>query len=350
LLAYALLNFFLCDWLAWPHRIVLASVVCGALLAVHRYFSGVFRGAHSAIWSAALDGRAGGPLPIVVFVALASSMLFLNYNIDSVSALWVLTISLIVTLPVIWFVRNRIFARAFPQEVQRDADANNDVPGIQALFWISFPFVGSQLLNVASAELDFLIATSTLPKEDASMLGAARRLVVNFQVPTQILMLSTISTLAELHAKKRLAEMQRVTQTASLFAFLVTFPVIVLSIIFREPLLELVYDERYRNASTVFAILAIGQLINLLSGHAGQTLGMAGRTHTVTVVSLIACLTLLVLGPIVSRQYGLTGLAFVSTTVTSVQYVALWILVRIQAGVWTHPFLHVDYLRKNAAK
>jgi O-antigen/teichoic acid export membrane protein len=275
-------------------------------------------------------------------------LLFFNYSVDSVRALWILATSLFIAIPIILFVLHRTMLKEFPDKLESDTGA--ELPGFHALFWVSIPFVGSQLVNFASAELDFLIATSTLAKEDASMLGAARRLVVNFQVPTQILMLSTISTVAELHAKKLLVEMQRVTQTAALFAFIVTFPLIVLSIVFREPLLELVYDERYRKAGTVFAILAVGQLVNLLSGHAGQTLGMAGRTHTVTIISLIACLMLLIIGPFVARQYGLTGLAIASTTVTSLQFMGLWIFVRIQTSVWTHPYLHIQYLRQRKTK
>jgi O-antigen/teichoic acid export membrane protein len=347
-LAYVLLSFVFCDWLAWPQRIVLASVVCGALLAAHRYLSAVFRGAHSAVWSAALDGRSGGPLAIGLYVTLTIILLFFNYSVDSVRALWILATSLFIAIPIILLVLHRTILKEFPDKPESGAD--DDIPRFNALFWVSIPFVGSQLVNFASAELDFLIATSTLAKEDASMLGAARRLVVNFQVPTQILMLSTISTVAELHAKKRLVELQRVTQTAAMFAFIVTFPLIVLSIVFREPLLELVYDERYRKAGTVFAILAVGQLVNLLSGHAGQTLGMAGRTHTVTIISLIACFMLLVIGPLVARHYGLTGLAIASTTVTSLQFMGLWIFVRIQTGVWTHPYLHIQYLRQRKTK
>jgi O-antigen/teichoic acid export membrane protein len=179
------------------------------------------------------------------------------------------------------------------------------------------------------------------PHDQLALYGAARRLVLLVTLPVQMLNLTVISAIAELHGQGRRAELQKVLRGAATFAAVPSIAAIVVLIIWGGPILQILFGPYFRDAAMPLGILGLGQLFLVCAGSCGCALEMTGHQMVSLIVNLISAVALGVVGTFAAQRFGIMGLAVASASVIGLQSVTLWLLARRIVGVWTHPTLSV---------
>ncbi|ADE14475.1 polysaccharide biosynthesis protein [Nitrosococcus halophilus Nc 4] len=138
---------------------------------------------------------------------------------------------------------------------------------------------------------------------------------------------------SRLYAAGDMVRLQRVV-TASARAILFTaLPVVVVLIVFGEPVLRLVFGVEFVSGYAPLAILASGQLVNAAMGSVGFLLNMTGYERNVARGLMIAAVTNIVLNLFLIPLWGMEGAA-VATGVTLVLWnILLWQSVRKHLGI-----------------
>ncbi len=352
LLGYGALEAGIGSWLNLDSRIYLSIAVGSLLLAGHKMISVSLRSLHSVIFSGVWDGRLGGPIPNAIFllaVVLAGSALT-----TASSAVWLLNLSLLVTLPLAWWTWRRVWSTARTDEmaleatvVQASASSQGDgcLP-FRDIMLFSLPYLLSQLSSFIAGEGDIYIAQSYFEDEQAAEFGAARRLVLYMQQPIAILTFTLSSSFAELYARGNISELQKVVRGSGLILSLTMLPMLFIAMIFPDTIMALLFRDDYRTGGAVLFVLLIGQVINCLTGQCGQVLLMAGKTKIPVMVHCGGVVVLFSIGIPVAKHFGIMGLATVSTIILSAQNIIIWLTVKGLIGIWTHPSLDFSMLAK----
>ena len=105
--------------------------------------------------------------------------------------------------------------------------------------------------------------------------------------------------------------------------FIFTFPIIVVLVIFSEPIL-LFLGESYLNSKTPLIVLLAGQILNSFCGPVGLYLNMTERQKILLKILLIATLINVALNVMLIPKYGLFGAA-ASTSLS----MALWNIIGV---------------------
>ena len=86
-----------------------------------------------------------------------------------------------------------------------------------------------------------------------------------------------------------------------------------------------IFGEEFQHASSVLQILTLGQLVSAAVGPVGAALVMSGRQKLFAQLALVAALVKTVGAVIVAPQFGMIGVAAVSTFILSVLNILLFI-------------------------
>jgi O-antigen/teichoic acid export membrane protein len=209
-----------------------------------------------------------------------------------------------------------------------------------ALSWASllvvcWPLMLTQCLSYVTGQADIWIGGAAVSHEDMGLYGAARRLMLLIGIPMQLVNLTVIASIAELRAQNQHQELQRILRSAATMA---AIPAVLLSvpiIVFAGPILELLFGPFYAGGANLLRLLCIGQIIFVCAGAAELTLMMAGQQMKALWVNLATSVTMFLLGVLLTRYWGIYGLAVAWSLVVSLQCLGFCVCARLWVGVWT---------------
>jgi O-antigen/teichoic acid export membrane protein len=313
--------------------IVVTSLV---LLALLQLIAEGCRGLHEMRLATLFSGgQTGGLLSNALFLLLiAAAVVAAKPNLYTTMALNVVAMS--ISLPIAFVAFNRA-ARTKLGPLVAPRIANS--PSVGAVLSFSLSMLAIQLLVFATTQADLWIAGIWCPREELALYGAARRLILLVALPLQMVILSVISSIAELHVQGRHRDLELLLRRATTFAAVPSVAAIVLLIFLGGPILELLFGSFFRQAALPLGILGIGQLFLTLAGTCGNALEMSGYQIGSLIVNLVAAMALATLGSWAVIHFGIIGLAIASASVVTMQSFSLWLLARRLVGVWTHPTL-----------
>jgi O-antigen/teichoic acid export membrane protein len=206
-----------------------------------------------------------------------------------------------------------------------------------SLLALAWPLVALQALIFLASQADVWIAGRELPEEQVAAFSAAKRLSVFITLPLQLMQLTTVATIAQLHAAGDLLRLQHVLQRAALLAFVPATLITLAALLFPGTLLSLMYGAPYATAAPLLQALSLGAWLITATGLCSLTLIMTGHDRVAFPVTALAALLLVVGGTLATRWYGAWGLAVCSSVVLGISNVAQWWLARVHSGVWVHP-------------
>lgn len=135
--------------------------------------------------------------------------------------------------------------------------------------------------------------------------------------------------------------LDRVARQGALMMSLMAMPVILVFLLLPEWLMGL-FGKEFVAGSTMLVIMALGQLVNVMTGSVGVLLMMTGKERELLSVSIMALLICLLLSLILIPQYGGVGAA----VATSISVAAVNLLrvrtVWVTMGIMTLPILRFD--------
>ncbi|MEX0677387.1 MAG: oligosaccharide flippase family protein [Pirellulales bacterium] len=316
--------------------IVPMAVTSVVLLALLQLIAEGCRGLHEMrLASLFSGGQTGGLLSNVLFLLLiAGAVAAGKPSLSTAVALNVAAMS--ISLPVAifgfaWAARTRLG----PPAPKRSAGSL----AVAHLLRFSVSMLTIQLLVFATTQSDLWIAGIWCPRNELALYGAARRLTLLVALPLQMLNLTVISSIAELHGQHRHRDLEQMLRRAALLAALPSVVASVVLIVWGGPVLELLFGSFFRQAALPLGILGVGQLFLVAAGSCGCLLEMTGNQTGSLLVNLATALALAVVGTWAARQFGILGLAVASTSIIAAQSITLWLLAKRIVGVWTHPTL-----------
>ncbi len=334
---------------------VLLVVASGGLIALLQLTAESLRSFHELRFASILaGGQTGGLLSNTIFVA----MLVVWGLFDSAtlrSALSINVISMLVVAPLaLIFIIKTVRSHQPEPALEPGSAAALERPQLAMILAVCIPIMFVQCLTMFSSQADVLIA-GKFCESDLGLYSAARRLMVLVAMPLQMANFLVISSIAELKAKKRLAELEGLLQTTAIFAAIPAAVALILLISAGGPILELLFGGAYRGAALPLAILACGQFVLVWAGSSHTTLLMTGHQNLVLGVNAISAIILLVGGSLAANYYGMVGLAVVSSSIVILENLVLIVMVRKLLGIhtnvpvnwnkWSERLMNFDALR-----
>jgi O-antigen/teichoic acid export membrane protein len=235
-------------------------------------------------------------------------------------------VSWLVSITLAWTLLRQKMARRTTEE---------HVPG-QKLLHIAWPLWISSLTILVLKQVDLWVVASYLSEEKVALYAAAARLVALVELPLGLMNIVIPPFITSLYVQgkqKTLQNMLRVTATLS------SLPAIVIALVFwsfGKTLLGFVYGPFYHEGYVVLSILTLGYVVNVFTGPCGFALMMTCHQQTFMTISLFTS-ALTIIGTIfVVQQFGLIGVAFVTTIMISLQNIFILVYTRRKLKLWTH--------------
>jgi O-antigen/teichoic acid export membrane protein len=293
-----------------------------ALLAVLGVAAEAFRGLHDYRRASLLGAGVYG----VAFLAATAPALAIagRVSLETVIALGVVAAAASLTATVVVLAR-RLSALGPPARV-RALD----------LVRTGLPLMVATLAGFAAAQADLWVVGALRSPEEVAHYGAATRLVLLLMTPMLVMGAVVAPLVAELHARARLAELDRALRAAALVDAAVGLVVLAALGLGGEPLLVAVYGEPFRSAAVPLALLAAGYAAAAMAGSATTVLAMTGRQRALMVITVSIVGLQLAAGVAVVPRFGVAGMAAVSAVATALGAFAAMAWVRRETGLRTY--------------
>jgi len=301
-------------------KIVAAAVPLTVLLQI---LVSVMRG-YSDSW-----GRAffRDTLRSLLFLGLLAGIILFNLPFDSIIYAYVLSTALALAALVLFSARR--LPRREPGLPERDSGI------LKSLLSFSFPMLSVSLLMLMMSQATaLLLAFFTVPAEvgkyDIAVTIASLLLIV-----INSLGYIYTPTVSSLYGKGRLAEIRQSYITSTRWGYVLTLPVLFIFLLFPGELIGLLFGARYASVAFVLQIIAIGYMVNPLTGPNYHTLIAAGRTREITVSFLVNAVSNVLLCLLLIPSYGIMGAAIAATLSSAVANLLL--SVRLYQRLHIHP-------------
>lgn len=133
---------------------------------------------------------------------------------------------------------------------------------------------------------------------------------------------------ARLYAVGDKVRLQRLATAGARVVLSLTLPVVVIFLLFGKLFLKLVYGAEFIPAYGPLCIIALGQLVNSITGSVALLLNMTGHEQDTARGMTIAAVSNIVLNLVLVPLWGLTGAALASAITLTAWNILLWLAVR----------------------
>ncbi len=181
------------------------------------------------------------------------------------------------------------------------------------LLWAScFPLWIVMLLALAVQWSGQLIAGVWVPADEVAHLAVAQRTAMLVSFILIAVNLVVAPRFAALYAQHKHAELERLALRATRLMTLFALPVILLICVFPSWIMGW-FGDAYRSSAPLLVILAVGQLVNVVTGSVGFLLSMTGHERDLRNVVLISGPFAIGVALILIPFYGVMGAAIATS-------------------------------------
>lgn len=208
---------------------------------------------------------------------------------------------------------------------QNSMEIWHDVVLLSLAFMVSFTILQGDI---------FFCGNFHNPQEAAAYIGA-RRCIQLISIPLMIVNTMASGIITPLIASGNRALLER---TLRGFGGAAAIPAILLSVAFLlEPewSLYLILGDGYSSGATALKILAIGQIIYVITGSCGLVLSLHGCRRSVLLINVLTLVVLTLASPAAAEKYGSIGLSVVSSSILAVNNIITWSVAWRQTGINT---------------
>jgi O-antigen/teichoic acid export membrane protein len=218
------------------------------------------------------------------------------------------------------------------------SDASDTSDGVRAarVLRIALPLLVSNVSLIAFSQADLWIMGAFRPKQEVAVYGVISRVVAVVAAPNVILSAVMPPLVAELYARGRRRELERVLRTTATAAAVPSLAATVVFVVAGGPLLGIVYGGFYGQGAFALALLSLGQLATVWFGSCGIALVMSGHHQLMLALSIATGVLTVAAELAVVRSTGIVGVAAASAAGIALLHVATWAVVRARTGVRTH--------------
>jgi O-antigen/teichoic acid export membrane protein len=301
-------------------------------LPVLQTTSYTLRSFHETWLATLLTGQSGGPATNLLFLT-AIGVTALIVRPTAASALMINAVAICLMIPISLYVLTRV-ARS---RLTASPDVRVDLPAPTLMLMLSvcLPVTLNQLFSYCTGFGDMWIAGSAVSHESFALYAAARRLMLLIGLPLQLVGLTIVASISELHAQGRLVALQRLLRDSATLAVIPALVALLALLAFGDRISALIFGPYYAAAGTPLRLLCLGQIAFVCAGSAELTLIMTGRQRIALFVNLGTTLALAIGGTLGARYFGITGLAAANAAVIATQVGLFAFFARRSLGIWT---------------
>jgi O-antigen/teichoic acid export membrane protein len=202
---------------------------------------------------------------------------------------------------------------------------------------VAFPLAMVTLLNMLMKRTDILFLGAYWGTEEAGPYGAATRMIeLIVYVLTAINGIAS-PLLAAAYFNQKTTELQRILLHSARWLALLTVPMVVGLVLFGKFFLGLFGDE-FVSAYIPLIILAVGQLVNALTGSVSAVMSMTGHQRPLAITLAAIVVLNIALNAILVPRFGAIGAASATAFATGLCNVILLMLVSRLLGLNTTLF------------
>lgn len=276
-------------------------------------------------WVISLD-IVNNALRIVIILILA------YFGFKLMAGLWAYIVSIVVaTALAIYF-----FIKTMPK---REGEVGK--LEIRDVLCFSIPVAISRLVNSGNGSVEILLLGYFLQATQVGLYTVAVKIV-----SVGVIVLASFNTMfspmiSEYTSKNHIKELGVLFSSITRWVFIISLPLYSL-IAWFAPSIGALFGKEYVHAQTCIVVLCLGQIVNSLTGPAGQILLMSGQSFVNLWTNLTGFIITIVLNVALIPQYGIVGSALgVSIAVAVVNIIRLFLTWRMFN---IHPY-EVDYLK-----
>lgn len=301
-------------------KVVAAAVPLTVLLQV---LTAVLRG-HSETWSRAFFRDT---LRTVIFLGFLAGILVLQLPFDSIIYAYVLSMAAaLVALAA-------FAARRLPAS-QPGPEAGG--AGItRSLIAFSFPMLTVSLLMLTMSQATALILAFFTTPADVGKYDVALTLASLLLVVINSLGYIYTPVASGLFGRGSLGEIRQNYVATTRWGYILTVPLLFAFLLFPGTVVETLFSERYASVALVLQVIAIGYMVNPVTGPNYHTLIASGRTREITLSFLINAVSNVLLCLLLIPAYGILGAALAATVSSAVANLLL--SVRLYQTLRIHP-------------
>jgi O-antigen/teichoic acid export membrane protein len=183
--------------------------------------------------------------------------------------------------------------------------------------------------------VDLLILGAFRPLSEVALYGAASRLMMLVVTPYRVLQGVVPPIIAELYAKGRKRELERMLRASATLAGVPAALALGAFLLFGPFVMALVYGGFYRQGATILAILSVGRLVAVWTGSCGLALMMTGHQKAMMAVTICWGITSIAAGLLVAPRFGGVGVATTTAATAAMQNLVQLHLARRRIGIST---------------
>ena len=311
-----------------------AIAACVASFAMQQFTAESLRGFHDYPGAGFFTGQSGGPVGMALFLLFVVCAAASLGSVGLYTALALNAAGCAIVLPCFWArLRNRLHRTTETTAASTNRTSSGETAW--SLLREASPFLAVNLLSQMTLHLDVWIAGAHVAENELALYGAGRRLAALIGLPLQLVNLSVLSSIAELHYARRRDRLQAMLSKAATLAFLPTLAAVVVIAAAPRPLLTLLFGDFYADAAAVTVVLALGACVNSFTGPCIFALTMTGRAKVSAAINAACVVFLVAAGTYSVRNYGMTGAAWSATAALVLNNLIHLVLARRLVGVWT---------------
>lgn len=207
-------------------------------------------------------------------------------------------------------------------------------------------FLTTTFLLVVS-QADLWILGIFRSHDEVAIYGAAARLVLLLSTPLVIVNAVIQPLIVEMYLHKRIQSLENTLRTASTIAGIPALFFLSGFVLFGSTILRYMYGEYYVSGYAVLTILALGNLATVWAGTAGIALIMTGHQLVMMAITLVTGGATILFALFLVTDYGSVGVAVATALGVCLQYLAFWLVMRSQTGIWAHiGVIRIRHLRE----
>lgn len=209
----------------------------------------------------------------------------------------------IVALISIWFLK-KYLSKYEKKSYQKNTS-------LKEIILTSFPMFLTTVMQMVVLQTDVVMLSSMSTLGNVGIYSIVMKLAL-----LSSFIITSINTIiapkfSELYYNDNINELKNVSKKSTKLIFYATLPISIILIVFGEELLR-IFGEGFRVGSFALVMLAIGQLVNAMSGSVGYFLNMTGHEKTLNKIVLLGAISNIILNILFIPEYGINGAAFAS--------------------------------------
>ena len=217
-----------------------------------------------------------------------------------------------------------------------DSKQNNSESELstKALFKVSIPLLLGQSMMLIMGKVDLFMLANMTSSDKVGIYNVVLKLSMLAYMGLMAVNSIAAPKFSEIHSSGDIDALKKIVQQSTKTIFWVTFPVILLFLIFPDTILG-VFGDEFKLAVMALIILSISKMFSAISGSVGTFLQMVGKQNVFQNILIFTAIINIVLNYTLIPKYGIDGAAFASAISGVIWNVLMIIYIKKNFGFYS---------------